>query len=61
MYNAIATIPCRFQRPTGVIPSSMLGLEAYTGSLEDFGFEDYLNGNNMITFYISVYMVYLTC
>jgi hypothetical protein len=23
----------------------MLGLEALTGSLEDFGFEDYLNGN----------------
>ncbi|RYR10296.1 hypothetical protein Ahy_B05g078770 isoform A [Arachis hypogaea] len=33
----------RFQRPPGVIPSSMLGLEAYTGSLDDFGFEDYLN------------------
>lgn len=36
---------CRFQRPQGPIPSSMLGLEALTGSLEDFGFEDYLNGN----------------
>ncbi|KAH9675865.1 hypothetical protein KPL70_018950 [Citrus sinensis] len=33
----------RFQRPTGAIPSSMLGLEAVTGSLEDFGFEHYLN------------------
>ncbi|PSS33620.1 Cyclin-B1-2 like [Actinidia chinensis var. chinensis] len=33
----------RFQRPPGPIPSSMLGLEAMTGSLEDFGFEDYLN------------------
>ncbi|XP_031101079.1 cyclin-B1-2-like [Ipomoea triloba] len=33
----------RFQRPPGVIPSSMLGLEAMTGALEDFGFEDYLN------------------
>ncbi|XP_059670559.1 cyclin-B1-2 [Cornus florida] len=33
----------RFQRPPGVIPSSMLGLEALTGGLEDFGFEDYLN------------------
>nr|ABK92694.1 unknown [Populus trichocarpa] len=33
----------RFQRPQGPIPSSMLGLEALTGSLEDFGFEDYLN------------------
>ncbi|XP_048328845.1 cyclin-B1-2 [Ziziphus jujuba] len=33
----------RFQRPPGAIPSSMLGLEALTGSLDDFGFEDYLN------------------
>ncbi|KAH7846073.1 hypothetical protein Vadar_009471 [Vaccinium darrowii] len=33
----------RFQRPPGPIPSSMLGLEALTGGLEDFGFEDYLN------------------
>ncbi|VFQ66556.1 unnamed protein product [Cuscuta campestris] len=33
----------RFQRPVGAIPSSMLGLEAMTGGLEDFGFEDYLN------------------
>ncbi|XP_059640056.1 cyclin-B1-2-like [Cornus florida] len=33
----------RFQRPAGAIPSSMLGLEAMTGDLEDFGFEDYLN------------------
>ncbi|GMP30909.1 hypothetical protein CsSME_00005351 [Camellia sinensis var. sinensis] len=30
-------------RPPGPIPSSMLGLEALTGGLEDFGFEDYLN------------------
>ncbi|KAG6716256.1 hypothetical protein I3843_04G037500 [Carya illinoinensis] len=33
----------RFQRPPGAIPSSMLGLEAVTGGLDDFGFEDYLN------------------
>ncbi|KAJ0100607.1 hypothetical protein Patl1_21507 [Pistacia atlantica] len=33
----------RFQRPPGTIPSSMLGLEALAGSLDDFGFEDYLN------------------
>ncbi|KAK9924751.1 hypothetical protein M0R45_033104 [Rubus argutus] len=33
----------RFQRPTGAIPSSMLGLEALTGSLLDFGPEDYMN------------------
>lgn len=26
----------------------MLGLEALTGSLDDFGFEDYLNGKMMI-------------
>ncbi|KAL5581983.1 hypothetical protein UlMin_014425 [Ulmus minor] len=33
----------RFQRPPGAIPSSMLGLEALTGNLDNFGFEDYLN------------------
>ncbi|XP_077244005.1 cyclin-B1-2-like [Tasmannia lanceolata] len=33
----------RFQRPPGALSSSMLGLEALTGSLDDFGFEDYLN------------------
>uniref|UniRef100_A0A7C9A0L9 Proteasome maturation protein n=1 Tax=Opuntia streptacantha TaxID=393608 RepID=A0A7C9A0L9_OPUST len=33
----------RFQRPPGPIPSSMLGLEAVTGTLDDIGFEDYLN------------------
>lgn len=33
----------RFQRPPGMLPSSMLGYEALTGGLEDFGFEDYLN------------------
>ncbi|XP_050226290.1 cyclin-B1-2 [Mercurialis annua] len=33
----------RFQRPTGPIPSSMLGFEALTGGLDSFGFEDYLN------------------
>ncbi|XP_009771580.1 cyclin-B1-2-like [Nicotiana sylvestris] len=33
----------RFQRPPGAIPSSMVGLEALTGGLEDFAFEDYLN------------------
>ncbi|KAE8659375.1 putative cytochrome B561 [Hibiscus syriacus] len=31
----------RFQRP--LLPSSMLGLEAMTGTLDEFGFEDYLN------------------
>ncbi|XP_021770567.1 cyclin-B1-2-like [Chenopodium quinoa] len=33
----------RFQRPPGPISSSMLGLEAVTGTLDDIGFEDYLN------------------
>ncbi|KAL2552105.1 Proteasome maturation factor UMP1 [Forsythia ovata] len=33
----------KFQRPPGAIPSSFLGLEAMTGTLEGFGFEDYLN------------------
>ncbi|KAF8091600.1 hypothetical protein N665_0441s0007 [Sinapis alba] len=33
----------RFQRPAGPIPSSMLGLEVYTGAIDNFGFEDYLN------------------
>ncbi|CAO2827102.1 cyclin-B1-2-like [Amaranthus tricolor] len=33
----------RFQRPPGPIPSSMLGLEAHSGILDDIGFEDYLN------------------
>ncbi|GKD34409.1 cyclin-B1-2-like protein [Tanacetum coccineum] len=34
----------RFQRPPGLIPSSMLGLESMTRALEDFGVEDYLQG-----------------
>ncbi|GLT41175.1 hypothetical protein SLA2020_152590 [Shorea laevis] len=37
----------RFQRPPGAISSSMLGLEAMTGHLDNFGLEDkylYLNG-----------------
>nr|XP_007131540.1 hypothetical protein PHAVU_011G021700g [Phaseolus vulgaris]ESW03534.1 hypothetical protein PHAVU_011G021700g [Phaseolus vulgaris] len=33
----------RFQRPPGPISSSMLGLEAVTGSIDRFGFEDCLN------------------
>ncbi|KAL0332269.1 UNVERIFIED_CONTAM: Cyclin-B1-2 [Sesamum calycinum] len=33
----------KFQRPPGAIPSSFVGLEAMTGTLESFGFEDYLN------------------
>ncbi|KAJ4960317.1 hypothetical protein NE237_020227 [Protea cynaroides] len=31
----------RFQRPPGALSSSMLGLEALSGSLDDFSFEDY--------------------
>ncbi|XP_072953967.1 cyclin-B1-2-like [Typha angustifolia] len=38
-----AQILAKFQRPPGALPSSMLGLEALTGALDDFGFEDYLN------------------
>ncbi|CAL5056291.1 unnamed protein product [Urochloa decumbens] len=38
-----AQILSRFQRPPGALPSAMLGYEALTGSLDDFGFEDYLN------------------
>ncbi|CAN6583924.1 unnamed protein product [Malus baccata var. baccata] len=34
--------PSRFHRSAGPIPSSMLGLEAMTKRLNDFGFEDYL-------------------
>ncbi|GAB2211561.1 hypothetical protein Droror1_Dr00024879 [Drosera rotundifolia] len=33
----------RFQRPPGPIPSSMIGLDAFTGSLDHIGLEDYLN------------------
>ena len=35
---------CRCQRPAGLVPSSMLGLESLTGELDEFGFEDFLNG-----------------
>ncbi|XP_077253731.1 cyclin-B1-2-like [Tasmannia lanceolata] len=41
--NLDRQILSRFQRPPGALSSSMLGLEALTGSLDDFGFEDYLN------------------
>ncbi|RZC75392.1 hypothetical protein C5167_050874 [Papaver somniferum] len=30
-----------FQRPQGAVSSSMLGLEAVNGSLDDFSFEDF--------------------
>ncbi|KAI5082938.1 hypothetical protein GOP47_0002681 [Adiantum capillus-veneris] len=33
----------RFQRPPGLLPSSMLGLHSLTGELDEFGFEDFLN------------------
>ncbi|KAL1563227.1 cyclin-B1-2-like [Salvia divinorum] len=33
----------KFQRPPGAVPSSFVGLEAFTGTMEEFGFEDYLN------------------
>ncbi|XP_074588117.1 cyclin-B1-2-like [Curcuma longa] len=38
-----AQILARFQRPPGALPSSMLGFEAFTGGLDEFAFEDYLN------------------
>ncbi|ERN03470.1 hypothetical protein AMTR_s00003p00267670 [Amborella trichopoda] len=41
--NAEADLLLGFQRPPGPLPSSMLGLEALTGELDDIGFEDYLN------------------
>uniref|UniRef100_A0A453J140 Proteasome maturation protein n=1 Tax=Aegilops tauschii subsp. strangulata TaxID=200361 RepID=A0A453J140_AEGTS len=41
--SSLLICPRRFQRPPGALPSSMLGYEAMTGSLDDFGFEDYLN------------------
>ncbi|XP_042425011.1 cyclin-B1-2-like [Zingiber officinale] len=37
-----AQILSRFHRP-GALPSSMLGFEAFTGGLDEFAFEDYLN------------------
>jgi hypothetical protein len=43
----------RFQRPPGALPSSMLGYEALTGSLDDFGFEDYLNSKRF-NFFVSI-------
>ncbi|KAH9325202.1 hypothetical protein KI387_005380, partial [Taxus chinensis] len=33
----------RFQRPSGLLPSSMLGFESLTGTLDEFAVEDYLN------------------
>ncbi|KAK2652931.1 hypothetical protein Ddye_012787 [Dipteronia dyeriana] len=39
----LCVISLGFQRPTGVIPSSVLGLEALTGSLGFFDFENYRN------------------
>lgn len=43
-----STFIYRFQRPPGALPSSMLGFEALTGALDDFGFEDYLNCKYLI-------------
>ena len=38
----------RCQRPAGLVPSSMLGLESLTGELDEFGFEDFLNGKFLL-------------
>jgi hypothetical protein len=50
----------RFQRPPGALPSSLLGYEAMTGSLDDFGFEDYLNSKDRYPFvlYQSSYLLF---
>jgi hypothetical protein len=53
----------RFQRPPGALPSSLLGYEALTGSLDDFGFEDYLNSKTfchmlLISHFPSLYHMY---
>ncbi|KAF6168970.1 hypothetical protein GIB67_038467 [Kingdonia uniflora] len=50
-------IHIRFQRPPAVFSSSVLGYEALTGSLDDFGFEDYNCLNDMNR----GYKVYGTC
>ncbi|XP_062229991.1 cyclin-B1-2-like, partial [Phragmites australis] len=42
-----AQIISRFQRPHGAWPSSVLGYEALTGFMDDFRFEDYLNGTEL--------------
>ncbi|AEE34022.1 proteasome maturation factor [Arabidopsis thaliana] len=42
--NSDAYSAIRYEnRPTGPIPSLMLDLEVYTGAIDDFDFEDYLN------------------
>ncbi|RXH89775.1 hypothetical protein DVH24_032132 [Malus domestica] len=40
-------------RLAGPIPSSMLGLEVMTRKLDDFGFEDYLNGLMLSVSYLT--------
>ncbi|KAG0605263.1 hypothetical protein M758_9G044100 [Ceratodon purpureus] len=41
--NCIMVDFYRVQRPPGLIPSSMIGLESLTGELDEFGFQDFLN------------------
>ncbi|KAF9618221.1 hypothetical protein IFM89_000856 [Coptis chinensis] len=43
-------ILARFQRPPGALPSAMLGYEALTGSLDDFGFEDFSDPQDSETY-----------
>ncbi|KAK6129062.1 hypothetical protein DH2020_037196 [Rehmannia glutinosa] len=43
LQTTVYTTADKFQRPSGAIASSYVGLEAMTGTLESFGFEDYLN------------------
>ncbi|CAN4082806.1 unnamed protein product [Withania somnifera] len=51
----------RFQRPPGAIPSSMVGLESLTGELENFAFEDYLNGIEIFMIYYVVKLLLVFC
>jgi proteasome maturation protein len=51
----------RFQRPPGALPSSMLGYEALTGSLDDFGFEDYLNSKILSLLFNQPDFCFLAC
>lgn len=57
MFHSITYVVCRFQRPPGLLPSSMLGFEALTGALDDFGFGDYLNGIQFLLLFSSLIWV----
>ncbi|KAG6555491.1 hypothetical protein Mapa_002726 [Marchantia paleacea] len=46
----------KFQRPPGLLPSSMLGLESLTGALDEMGFEDSFGNPLESESYVSVDM-----